>query len=419
MRLNMNDEQLQTLEQVRRFVEGSREVEFEGVNTKEKYKWMEEVLKKYRYFRLKKEGKGLIRRYIIKVSGYSRAQVTRLIGKYQETGKIKLVEYRRHRFPRKYSDVEVLLLARTDELHGWLSGPATRKILEREYEIYGDGRFKNLSNISVAQIYNLRRSQRYKGNRFTRTRQVATRIGERVKPDSQGQPGLIRVDTVHQGDQEGRKGVYHINSVDEVTQWEVVVSIERISENHLAAVLEDLINQFPFKIRGFHSDNGGEFVNHSVAGILNKLLIRFTKSRPRHSNDNGLVESKNGSVIRKNLGYVHIPQACADLLNGYHRNYLNPYINFHRPCFFPVEEIDHKGKVKRMYPYDKIDTPYEKLKSLPGVENYLRSGVSLTNLNTYARQKSDNEFAERMVKARSNLFKQAQIIQQGTTFFDP
>jgi hypothetical protein len=419
MRLNMNDEQLQTLEQVRRFVEGNLEVEFKGINTREKYKWMEEVLKRFRYYRLRKEGKGLIRRYIIKVSGYSRAQVTRLIGKYQEKGKIKLVEYQRHRFPRKYKDVEVSLLARTDELHGWLSGPATRKILEREYEIYGDERFKNLGGISVAQIYNLRRSQRYKGKRFTRTRQVASRIGERVKPDSQGQPGLIRVDTVHQGDQEGRKGVYHINSVDEVTQWEVVVSIERISENHLAAVLEDLINQFPFNIRGFHSDNGGEFVNHSVAGILNKLLIRFTKSRPRHSNDNGLVESKNGSVVRKNLGYVHIPQACADLLNSYHRAYLNPYINFHRPCFFPVEEIDHKGKVKRKYPYDKIDTPYEKLKSIPGVENYLRSGVSLTKLDTYASQKSDNEFAERMVKARSNLFKQAQIMQQGLTFFDP
>jgi hypothetical protein len=78
----MNDEQLQTLEQVRRFVEGSREVEFEGITTKEKYKWMEEVLRRFRYLRLRKEGKGLIRRYIIKVSGYSRAQVTRLIGKY-------------------------------------------------------------------------------------------------------------------------------------------------------------------------------------------------------------------------------------------------------------------------------------------------------------------------------------------------
>ena len=419
MRLKMNDEKLQTLEQVQRFIEGSQPLEFDGVHTEEKYQWIEEVLRKFRYNRLKKEGKGVIRGYITKVTGYSRAQVARLIGKYQESGKIKVKEYQRHCFPHKYSMVEVSLLAMTDELHGWLSGPATKKILQREYEFYGNERFKKLCGISVAQIYNLRHIKSYRGKRYTRTRPVVARIGERVKPRPQGQPGFIRVDTVHQGDKEGRKGVYHINAVDEVTQWEVVVSLEGISENHLAGTLEELLNQFPFQIRGFHSDNGGEFVNRTVAKLLNKLLIRFTRSRPRHSNDNGLVESKNGSVIRKNLGYIHIPQACADLLNRYHRTYLNPYINFHRPCLFPVEEIDPKGKVKRRYPYDQINTPYEKLKAIPGVETYLRPGVSLSMLDTIARQMSDNEFAERMVKARSNLFNQTYSRQQRFTFFDP
>jgi len=285
----MNDDKLQTLEQVNQFVKGSQPLEFTGIQTREKYQWIGEVLTKFRYNRLKKEGKGIIRRYLSKVTGYSRAQVARLIGRYQESGKIRPAEYQRHRFPWKYSAAEVALLVRTDELHGWLSGPATRKILEREYELYGDERFKKLSGISVAQIYNLRRSTRYKGKRYTRTRPVIARIGERERPRPQGQPGFIRVDTVHQGDREGHKGVYHINSVDEVTQWEVVVSLERISENHLAGVLEELLSQFPFQIRGFHSDNGGEFVNRTVAKLLNKLLIRFTRSRPRHSNDNGLV----------------------------------------------------------------------------------------------------------------------------------
>jgi hypothetical protein len=411
----MNDEQLQTLEQVKQFVKGSQAIEFEGIHTQEKYGWIEAVLRKFRYQRLRRDGKGLIRRYILKVTGYSRAQVARLIGMYQRAGRIKPAEYHRHRFPQKYNSAEVSLLAITDELHGWLSGPATKKILEREYEVYGNAEFENLCGISVAQIYNLRRSQRYKGRRFVRTKPVVSRIGERVKPEPQGHPGYVRIDTVHQGDREGHKGVYHINTVDEVTQWEVIASLAKITENHLAEVLEGLLNQFPFPIKGFHSDNGGEYVNQTVAIILNKLLIRFTKSRPRHSNDNGLVESKNGSVIRKNLGYVHIPQAYAHLLNSYHQTYLNPYINFHRPCFFPVEEIDHKGKVKKKYPYDKINTPYEKLKSIPNVENYLRPGVTLKKLETYANQMSDNEFAERMVKARSNLFKQT----QRPTFFDP
>jgi hypothetical protein len=404
----MNDEQLQTLEQVKGFIEGNQKVEFKGLNAREKYHWIEEVLKRFRYPKLHKEGKGLIKSYLLKVTGYSRAQLTRLIGLYQQYGKIQPAQYQRHRFPQKYNAEDVALLAKTDELHGWLSGPATKKILERENGVYGHYEYASIAAISVAQIYNLRRSQRYGGRHYTHTKKVVSKIGERVKPESHGLPGQIRIDTVHQGDQNGHKGVYHINAVDEVIQWEVVVSVERITEKHLEANLEGLLKQFPCQITGFHSDNGSEYVNKVVADILNKLWIRFTRSRPRHPDDNGLVESKNGSVIRKNLGYCHIPQAAAGFLNKFHQQYLNPYINFHRPCFFPVEEMDRKGRVIKKYPYGKINTPFEKLKSFPDIEKYLRQDVSLDKLQSYADQMSDNNFAERMVKARSNLFKQTQ-----------
>ena len=133
-------------------------------------------------------------------------------------------------------------------------------------------------------------------------------------------------------------------------------------------------------------------------------MIRFTKSRPRHTNDNGLVESKNGSVVRKHLGYAYIPQACAEALNQYHSDFLNPYINFHRPCFFSVSVTDRRGKSKKIYPYREVMTPYEKLKSLPEAASYLRQGVTMKKLDDIASKMSDNEFAERMVKARSNLF---------------
>jgi len=146
-----------------------------------------------------------------------------------------------------------------------------------------------------------------------------------------------------------------------------------------------------------------------IADLLNKLLIRFTKSRPRRPDDNGLVESKNGLIIRNNLGYAHIPQGCASLLNIYHQENLNPYINFHRPCFFPVAIIDRKGKMKNTYPYDKIKTSYEKLKSMPQVETYLRPGITLAKLDAISNQMSDNQCAERMVKARFNLLKLTNI----------
>ncbi len=408
MRLIMNDGQLQTVEQVRQFLEGSEVVGFRGLTAKEKYCWIEEVLIRFSYPGLERAEKGVIRRYLQKVTGYSRSQVSRLISEYNQTGRLKKTKYRRHRFPRKYASSEIRLLARTDELHGYLSGPGTKKIMEREYEVYGHAEFGNISRISIAHLYNVRRSNIYRGitRRYSKTKPVVSRIGERVRPDPKGQPGYIRIDTVHQGDLNGQKGVYHINAVDEVTQWEIVASVERISEAYLVPVLQIMLLQFPFITRGFHSDNGSEFVNRTAARLLNKMLIHFTKSRPRHSNDNGLVETKNGSVVRKQLGYAYIPQRCAELINEFNRDFFNPYINFHRPCFFPMSVIDPKGRIKKTYPYREVRTPYERLKSLPKAESYLRSGVTFEELKIIANQMSDNQFAERMVKARSNLFGQ-------------
>ena len=404
----MSDKSLQTIEQVRQFLEGSEAVEFRGLTAKEKYSWIEEVLIRFRYHRLKRDEKGVIRRYIQKVTAYSRSQASRLIREYQQTGRLRRTQYRRHRFPRKYTSSDVILLARTDELHAYLSGPATKRVMEREYGVYGHTEFGNISRISIAHLYNLRRSNTYRRmtRRFTRTKPAVPKIGERAKPDPKGLPGYIRIDTIHQGDFKDQKGVYHINAVDEVTQWEIVASVQRISEAYLVPVLENMLVQFPFIIRGFHSDNGSEFVNKTVAALLNKMLIGFTKSRARHTNDNGLVESKNGSVVRKQLGYAYIPQRCAELINEFNRDFFNPYINFHRPCFFPVTVIDHKGKIKKTYPYEEVRTPYERLKSMPQAESYLYPGVTLEKLRTIANQMSDNQFAERMVKARSNLFQQ-------------
>src|SRR5690606_33640470 len=155
-------------------------------------------------------------------------------------------------------------------------------------------------------------------------------IGERKRPDPQGQPGFLRVDTVHQGDREGIKGVYHINLVDEVTQWQVVFAVSQISEAFLLPLLNEALALFPFVIRGFHSDNGSEFINKAVAALLEKLLIRQTKSRARRSTDNGLVESKNGSTIRKHMGHWHIRGDCAPRINLFYREHFISYLNFHR-----------------------------------------------------------------------------------------
>ena len=106
----MNDGQLQTVERVRGFLEGSEAVEFRGLTAQEKYCWIEEVLIRFSYYRLKRGEKGVIRRYIEKVTGYSRSQVSRLIAEYKRTGRLRRMQYRRQCFPRKYTPSEVGLL---------------------------------------------------------------------------------------------------------------------------------------------------------------------------------------------------------------------------------------------------------------------------------------------------------------------
>ena len=137
------------------------------------------------------------------------------------------------------------------------------------------------------------------------------------------------MNSVHQGDLDGQKGVYHINATDEVTQFEVVTTVERISERYLIPALETLLEIFPFVVINFHSDNGSEYINKRVAELLQKLLIEFTKSRSRQTNDNALAESKNGSVVRKVFGYSHIPQRWAPLINMFNQQHLTPYLNYH------------------------------------------------------------------------------------------
>ncbi len=408
----MNDANLKTVGEIEVFLEGCNGHEFRVESVEEKKQWIEELLKRFSYLTIKRKEKGVIRRYIRKVTGYSRAQAERLIGEYRSRGKIrqKQLTRRRSQFSRRYTDKDIELLAKTDELHSGLSGPAIKKILEREWKVYGKGEYESVSQISISHLYNLRQSSRYKAitTRYTKTKPSVSRIGQRIKPEPQGKPGYIRIDSVHQGDRDGEKGVYHINVVDEVTQWEIVFSVEKLSEMYMIPGLEVMLNQFPFEIFGFHSDNGSEYVNKQVANMLNRMIIKFTKSRPRHSGDNGLVETKNGAVIRKHLGYTHIPQKCARRLNRFNQEYLNPYINFHRPCFFPVSVIDHKGKIKKTYPYKEVRTPYEKLKSLPKANTYLGDPITFENLDAIAHQMSDNEFAERMVKARYDLFRDIQ-----------
>jgi transposase InsO family protein len=407
MQMSMQNAEELTGEQIRSFLQGSETIEFAGQNRAELYGWVQRVLVAQEYAAQGKKARGAIRAYIVKVTGRSVPQITRLIRQYRAEGVVEAAPYRRRRFPVKYSREDVARLVAVDRAHGWLSGPATVRILRRECEQFGKSEYARVAEISVAHLYNLRRSPAYRklAAKWEPTRPTATSIGERRRPDPQGQPGYLRIDTVHQGDWNGVKGVYHINAVDAVTQWQVVGCVGRINEQHLLPVLKAMLHQFPFRILGFHSDNGSEYINHEVEKLLKNLLIEFTKSRAYRSQDNALVEGKNGAIIRKHMGYGHIAAEHAEAVQKFHTAYLNPYLNFHRPCGFATVSLDARGKRKREYKREDYATPYEKWRSMPEAEKYLKTEMKFARLDEVAQQMSDTEWAKKLATARGALLR--------------
>jgi len=412
MVIDMNEAQVRTVQQIRQVLAGTQDLGFSPAqDEQQRYDWISSVLQRLHYRQLGRAERGVVLAYLRHLSGYSRAQINRLVARAM-TQNVPLRK-RYHAttacFARRYTDSDVFLLIEVDQAMGTLSGAATACVLRRMRDVYQDERFVRLGCISVSHLYNLRHSTLYRNQRVVQTKTRSTRastIGVRRAPTPEGRPGFIRIDSVHQGDWDGAKGLYHINAVDCVTQWQVVASVQAISEAFLLPVIEHMLDQFPFRIQGFHSDNGSEYVNHHVARLLGKLHIEFTRSRARKSNDNALVESKNGAVVRKTFGYAHIPQRHAQRFNTLCREVLNPFLNLHRPCLFATEHEDPNkpGRIKRVYRHQDAMTPLEKLASLPQASTYLREGITLETLFQHANKMTDLQAANALNKANSTLF---------------
>lgn len=400
----MDDENIKSVAELKALVKLENGVKFVSEDREQTYQWIGRTLGKFRYFGETKRNKCIIKNYLIMMSGYSESQIDKLIKRKKETGRVFVMERTQNTFVKFYGVEDIVLLAEIGAAYEYQNANALRKVFYDMYHIYGDNNFEKLSRISASHIYNLKKTRVYQCRtlEYTKTRPTAVSIGERRKPEPNGIPGYLRVDSVHQGDLDKEKGVYHINIVDEVTQFEYTACVEKISEDFLIPILEELIESYPYKIINFHSDNGSEYINQVVAKLLNKLSINQTKSRSRQTNDNALVEGKNGAVIRKFMGYVHIPKKNAELINEFDRKYLNPFINFHRYSAFPTDIIDERGKVKKKY--KDYMTPCQKLLSIPNVENYLKPGITKEFLIKEQNRQTHFESAREMQKAKSKLF---------------
>jgi len=411
----MDEAKLRTVAQLQEFLKATQEIEFTGVpgdSDQQRYEHISRVLKRLAYPGLGKGERGVVLAYLRRTSGYSRAQITRLVGRWEPNRLAPVPLTKRYcrpavPFSRKYTGADIELLVEMDRANEDVCGVAIVHLLRRAFVVYGDQRYERLSKLSVSHLYNLRKTGGYRAQRshFTKTRAVCNPIGVRKAPRPNGHAGWVRIDSVHQGDLDGIKGVYHITCVDAVSQWQVQACVQGLSEAFLLPVLEMVIDQFPFQIEGFHSDNGSEYINHKVAKMLEKLRIEQTKSRSRNSNDNALAESKNASVVRKHMGYSHIPQKYAKPINTFYQEVFNGWLNLHRPCLFATEVVSDKGKIKKVYKHKDTKTPLECLLLLNEVGLVtFKGGTTLDDLLDKAKEKTDLQAAQEMQKAKADLF---------------
>ena len=422
MIIDMNESRLRTIEQIETFLAGSIEVQFsQQDNDGERYAHLSRVLNRLDYPQRNKRERGVLLQYLRRTSGYSRAQLTRLVARWHTNRLAAVPLLKRYSAPgapfaRKYLPIDIELLVEMDKANDNVCGPATAHLLKRAYQTYGDERYRRLATLSVSHLYNLRNSAGYQAQRtrFTKTHPVCNPIGVRKAPRPKGRAGFIRIDSVHQGDLDGVKGVYHITCVDEVSQWHVEACVQGISEAFLLPVLALVMAQFPFELLGFHSDNGSEYINAKVAKLLEKLRIEQTKSRARHSNDNALAESKNASVVRKHMGYSHIPQQYAEPINQFYQQHFNPWLNLHRPSMFATEIISPKGKIVKRYNHKDVKTPLECLVLLDKQSLVtFKTSTTLTALLIQSNQVTDLAAAQQMQHAKSVLF--AGFVKQSGT----
>ncbi len=415
MVINMDESRLRTIAQLQEFLDATPEVSFTGAageDDTQRYEHISRVLKRFDYRQRGKAERGVVLAYLRRTSGYSRTQITRLVARWDENRLAAVPLAKRYcapraPFARKYTASDIELLVEMDRANEDVCGPAIVHLLKRAHGVYGDARYERLAGLSVSHLYNLRKSTGYQVRRtsFTKTRPVCNLIGVRQAPRPNGRAGWVRIDSVHQGDLDGVKGVYHITCVDASSQWHVEACVQGISEAFLLPVLEAVIDQFPFVIEGFHSDNGSEYINRKVAKMLEKLRIEQTKSRSRHSNDNALAESKNASVVRKHMGYSHIPQKYAKPINDFYQGVFNPWLNMHRPCLFATETVSEKGKIKKVYKNKDAKTPLERLVQLneKGLVRF-KADLTIEDLLAKANEKTDLQAAREMQQAKADLF---------------
>lgn len=187
-------------------------------------------------------------------------------------------------------------------------------------------------------------------------------------------PGEGQLDTVaHCGGSLLGDYVFSLNYTDSATYWLGLRAQWNKGAVATKESMEHIVKGFPIEIKHIHPDTGSEFINYTLKPWCDDIGIRMTRSEPGKSNDNMMVEERNGHVIRKYLGYTRYDcPLVVDLINELYE-VLEDFINH----FQVVRRTASKKRVGAKYvrTYEVPMTPYAKMLAHPEVGDDVKTAL--------------------------------------------
>ncbi len=176
-------------------------------------------------------------------------------------------------------------------------------------------------------------------------------------------PGYVEVDLVaHCGTSVAGDYINTLNMVDIATGWTSQRAVWGKGETNTFKAIREIELTLPFKIKGFDSDNGKEFLNYRLLKYFKHRTepVSYTRSRAYNKNDNSHIEEKNWTVVRQYIGYARLENPIQlDMLNELYRGDLNNFINYFLPSVKLISKQRQGSKIKKKYDIPK--TPFQRL----------------------------------------------------------
>ena len=325
-----------------------------------------------KYYLGSKKQKGFIIDELVELSGFNRSYATRTLRSISHKPKTKT---KRKSGRNTYYDDQVRkVLEKIWEVMDYLCGkrlaPIIPEIISKleafgEIQIPEETRDK-LIGISASTVDRLLRPAKKKiGRKGTSTTKQGKYLIDQIPIKTFAEwdntvPGYAQIDLVaHNGGNVYGGFLSTLNSTDVSTGWTTCILVKDKTRLQMLKGLIRMRSSFPFPLKGFHSDNGAEFINETIVAFKEKYNLEFTRGRAYKKNDNPHIEQKNYTIVRRNTGYLRYDQPEHGKILTELYEYLNLYVNYFQPIMILQEKHRVGAKAYRKYDYPK--TPYQRV----------------------------------------------------------